>query len=245
MARQHHEHLKEGLTTVQQAVEVRKEISALYKQYRSLSEAACLAARITRNDFKSAVDAIHYLGGGWPSENSKGRMERLLDNFVGMYRVLDFIGRGHLVRDHLKNLGVTVSLDPDFAITNTELSHNECLMLQGKFNIEYYGIEKPKDTRQLVRGLVDACEMLQTDICGKADLIKDNLRPKAQKHLGVEDEEYDRLFTIVRFSGGGASKPKKVQDVKVKTAESVSNFNRALGVVDKVTTSPTHRPWMV
>lgn len=185
--------LKEGLAKVQAAVQVRQEITALYERYHLLAQAANHAASISAGDFKLAVDALHCLGGDQPSENSKGRMERLLDNFFGMYRVMDFIGRGQLVTDYLSKFGITVNLNPEFAIANIELSPVEVELLQREYNIGFYGIDNPKDLRELITGLVLACEMLQGAIHLKAHQIKDALEPTAQSKLGVADEEYDRI----------------------------------------------------
>jgi hypothetical protein len=227
-----HIKLKQGLASVKKAIEVRAQITELYKQYHSLSSAAGFSAGIKHFDFKRAVDALYYLGGGWPSPNSKGRMEALLDNFVGMYRILDFVGRGHLVQKHLANYGMTVTLDPKFAIENVELTVNDRIALNREYNVSAFGVENPKDLRDLVSQLIEACQMLQGDICKLADTIKDGYKPSAQKSLGVTDEEYDRLHEIVKFSQRGTSKSaEKVYAKKAKTAESISNYNNALGLV--------------
>lgn len=236
--------LKQGLDAVKAAIQTRQEITALYEQYRSLQAAANQTAQISNGDFKLAVDALHYLGGGWPSENSKGRMERLLDNFAGMYCVLDFIGKGSLVTEHLSRLGITVNLHKDFAIQNVALTPNEVAYLKREYNIGFYGLDNPKDLRELITGLVLAGEMLQGDICQKADQIKDHLKPAALSKLGVVDEEYDRIRDILRFSIGESARPKKAESVRADTAESVSNYNRALGLLSEVTNqvSSSRRP---
>lgn len=106
---------KQAVAKIKEAVSVRAQITELYKEYRALSNVACEAAILSHNNLKRAVDALYYFGGGWPTPDSKGRMEALLDNFVGMYRILHFIGEGHKVETHLKKYGVTVSLAPEFS----------------------------------------------------------------------------------------------------------------------------------
>jgi hypothetical protein len=230
-----HVKLKAALGTVKKAIDVRAQISEIYKQYDGLAKSATLSAEIPRSDFKRAVDAIHYLGGGWPSENTKGRMESLLDNFAGMYRVLDFIGRGDMVTNHLIAHGITIQMDPAMAIQDAPLAPNDVLLLNREYNLMAFGIYHPKTVRELVSQLVDAAEMLQTDICKLADMIKDDLRPNAQKELGVTDEEYDRLHDIVKFSAAGTVKGKdKAKEKKVEVADSVHNYNEALGLVPTV-----------
>jgi len=224
--------LKAGLASVKKAIEVRAQITELYDQYHALSQAAGFSAGIKHFDFKRAVDALYYLGGGWPSANSKGRMEALLDNFVGMYRVLDFIGEGHKVTEHLAQYGMVVSLDRRFAIDNVELSPNDRAFLEREYNMAAFGVENPTDLRDLVSQLVIACQMLQGDICKLADTIKDGYKPAAQESLGVTDEEYDRLHDIVKFSQGGTAKGQdKARAKKFQAHESISNFNQALGLV--------------
>jgi hypothetical protein len=230
-----HVKLKAALGTVKKAIDVRAQISEIYKQYDGLAKSAVLSAQIPRTDFKRAVDAIHYLGGGWPTPNTKGRMESLLDNFAGMYRVLEFIGRGDMITNYLAGHGMTITLDPAMAIQDGPLAPNDVLLLNREYNLMAFGIYHPKTVRELVSQLVDAAEMLQTDICKLADMIKDDLRPNAQRELGVTDEEYDRLHDIVKFSNAGTAKGKdKAKDKKVEVAESVHNYNEALGLVPTV-----------
>lgn len=228
-----HIKLKQGLTSVKQAIEVRKKITELYQKYHEFSGIAGTSAGIKHWDFKRSVDALYYLGGGWPSPNSKGRMEALLDNFIGMYRVLDFIGMGETVTKYLAEQGVTISLDPRFAIDDRELTPNEVMYLEktiGRDNME--GVDT---VSRLVLVCVSACEELQGDICRLADTIKDGYRPSAKKALGVTDEEYDRLHDIMKFSMGGTPKgDDKATKKKVEVAQSVSNFNQAMGVVAEI-----------
>jgi hypothetical protein len=224
--------IKSALASVKRAVEIRAEITELYKQYHCLSAAAMFSGGIAHWDFKRAVDAIHYFGGGWPSPGSKGRLEALLDNFVGVYRVLEFIGKAHMVETHLANLGVTIKLADAFKIDDAELEPNDIVYLTREYNLAAFGVENPKTLRELVTMLVDAADMIQTDICKKADMIKDGLRPSAKLELGIEDEEYDRLHDVVKFSMAGTDKAKaKAHDVRVTTAQSIHAFNEVMGSV--------------
>lgn len=222
--------LKQGLATVKEAIATRKKISELYLKYHEFSSIVGDAAGIKHWDFKRSVDALYYLGGGWPHQNSKGRMEALLDNFIGMYRVLDFIGQGNLVVKHLADQGVTVSLDPKFKIDDRELTPNEIAFLRKTAG--YANLDGVNTVSGLVGACVNACRGLQGDICKLADTIKDGLKPKAQEALGVTDAEYDRIHDIVKFSQGGTDKGKsKAHAKKVKTNESITNYHQAVGLV--------------
>lgn len=222
--------IKAGLASVRSAIAVRKKITELYAKYHEFSGLAEDAAGIKHFDFKRAVDALHYLGGGYPHPNSKGRMQALLDSFVGMYRILDFIGSGDLVVNHLKKQGVTCTLADEFRIDDRDLTANEITYLTGLMGAG--NVEGVATVRDLVTSLVYYCEGLQGDICKLADSIKDGHRPAAQEALGVTDEEYDRLHDIVKFTSGNTPKGEdKARTKKEKVALSFSNFNQALSFV--------------
>lgn len=220
---------QKAIETLREAVLVRKQITELYKKYREFTDMAVGAADLNHRDVKRAVDAMYYLGGGWPSENSKGRMEALLDNFVGMYRILEFTGSGHYVREHLALLGVTVTLDPQFAVTNKELTHNEIAFLK---NLKEDSFHEVKTVRDLVAAVLQECELLQGEICQLADTIKDELRPAAQKALNLEDPEYDRLHSLVAMSDDGTPRSdEKVINKKAGISQSMSAFNVGVSAI--------------
>lgn len=173
----------EAVTIIREAISVRAEITELYKQYRALTDTACFAAELKPSDVKRAVDALYYLGGGWPSENTKGRMEALLENFVGMYQVLDFIGHGELVRTHLAKFGITATIDPAFAIENRDLDTNEKSFLDRTYSSAYFGMNELHTMKDLVAAVVMECQELQSQICQLADRIKDELKPARSQSL--------------------------------------------------------------
>jgi len=209
--------IRVGLEKVQEAVDVRASISERYKTYAVLSKIVQSTAMVEHSDFKHAVDAIYYFGGGWPSEGSKGRMERMLDNFAGMYKVLTLIGKGHMVEGHLIKKGIRVSLDnpiPDVALTDQDIQllNEEFGMAQFKF--------KSRMLSDLVNDCVTEACILQRFICQNADKIKLQLKPAAKAELEVEDEEYDRIVFLTKFQ----DKPDRVIKKKKVITGSVDKF---------------------
>ena len=211
-----------GLEKVKEAVDTRAAITLRYKSYTQLSKMVQVTALIEHSDFKSAVDALYYLGGGWPTENSKGRMEKLLDNFAGMYRVLSFIDRGYLVEQHLEKKGIRVSLSNH--IQDVNLSEPDIKLLEEEYGMREFGFTKPKTLRDLVDQCVMEAQELQRFICQNADKIKYEYKPTAKASLGVEDEEYDRLFFLTKYSN---DKPETVVKKKKTINSSVDNFKSA------------------
>lgn len=231
-----HEKLAKAVTIIRTAVDVRRQITDLYAQYNALCGAVTLASAgeagngvVKRPDLKRAVDALYYLGGGWPSPTSKGRMEALLDNFVGMYRVLDFIGEGSKVTEHLRKLGVTVALDPEFKLRNFELTPNDRKALNAEYRLAVLLGDDPTDFYELVSFVVMACQDLQSEICGLADQIKDDLRPAAMRTAEIQDEEYNRLHKLVQLRVKDTARTEdRVRAVRGTIDSSISNFNLAV-----------------
>lgn len=214
------ETIRVGLDLVKEAVQVRAEITEQYARYAELSKIVQAVALVEHADFKSAVDALYYLGGGWPAENSKGRMEKALDSFAGMYKLLSLIGKGNLVQDHLSQKGIHIQLNNP--IQNAELSPADVQLLNKEFGMSAFGFE-PKTTAKLVSIAIDAAQDLQRSICAGADRIKLELKPEAKDTLQIEDEEFNRLFFIQKFN----QKPEKVLKKKQAISTSVTKFKEA------------------
>lgn len=228
------EQAEEAIDLISAAVKVRSEITEHYNQYKGLTAIAVFASGVSHHDIKKAVDALYYLGGGWPSANSKGRMEALLDGFAGMYRVLDFIGNGHLVEDHLKPYGISVSLLAEKAIPNKTFGANELKFLDAEYSSEYFNLTDITDTRSLVSAIVEECQALQGLICKKADSIKLDLRPNAKDVLGIEDVEYDRLVDFVKLQNKDDDRSKeKAVNKRTQISSSISSFNMGLMTIGK------------
>jgi len=212
------ETIRIGLEKVQEAVEVRREITERYEQYKNLSEIVQFSALVKHADFKHAVDALYYLGGGWPKENSPGRMEKMLDDVVGMYRVLSLIGEGYLVESHLATKGITITLQNP--IEDVPLSENEIQFLNKELDMSKFPFNRFEKLSDLVKACVKEAMGLQKFICTNADLIRDELKPAAIEALQVEKEEYDRIVFLTK----NAEAPSKAVKKKNKIDRSLGNF---------------------
>ena len=212
-----------GLDYVKAAVAVRAQITERYATYHVLSKIVQAVALVEHREFKGTVDALYYFGGGWPSENSPGRLEAALDDFAGIYKILSLIGHGDKVEDHLKNLGITVTLQNP--ILNAPLTKEDINLLIKEFGLGQFDFDHSMliTTADLVRECVYEAEHLQEFICQHADIIKDELKPAAKAALSIENEEYERLFYIEKF----ATNPDKVSTKKAKIETSVTKYRGA------------------
>lgn len=210
-----------GLEKIKAAVDTRAEITERYKTYGVLSKIVQATALVEHADFKNSVDALYYLGGGWPSETSKGRMEKALDNFAGMYKILSLIGRGELVEQHLEKKGISVVLKE--SIKDVALSPVDIRLLNDEFEMSQFAF-KATTLSALVAACVAEAKELQSFICEHADLIKLDFKPSAKNALQVEDEEYDRLVFMTKFK----DKPERVVKKKNVIEGSISKFRNVV-----------------
>lgn len=212
------------IENIKEAVKVRKIINGFYAKYRALSKIAQVTALIDHHDFKRAVDAVYYLGGGWPSANSRGRMEAAIENMVGMYKVLTLAGKGYMVEKHFAKFGVKIELTEK--IQDTDLSAADIALLRREYELSSFEIDDKQASKlsTLVSALIEEAYHLQRDICQHADIIKHSLKPAAKNALGIMDEEYDRLFIQAKFNESG--KPDKAQSKRAETSNSITSYNK-------------------
>jgi hypothetical protein len=217
--------IEAAIQQLHEAVDTRVTISEHYRHYKSLSSIACLVIESSHNDIKRAVDALYYFGGGWPTENSKGRMESLLDNFAGMFKVMEFAGFGDMVTEHLAKQGISVTINEKFE--DAELTENDYKYLTNEMKSDIFNVRDFKTRSDLVSGIIMELQDTQGIICKLADKIKLELKPSISSKLGIEDQEYDRLFDITRIVKVGSPKAKiKITDKKSKVETSISGFNK-------------------
>lgn len=211
-----------GIKTLKAAVDVRVGITKKYSKYTIIANQVFLEAGIAKHDFKRAVDAFYY-NGGWPHPNSKGRLEAFLDNFAGVVKVLDFVGRIDKVEQLLAPHGITIKLKKADKIKDGKL----------KMSVPDVFDKKPLTIKELVTQAISLCEELQGEICEDADHIKYELKPVAQKELGVADQEYDRIMGAMRIKATGETGMNKIQSKKKVVADSVKNFGIAMDLAAK------------
>lgn len=185
-----------ALQAINQAVDIRKEISALYSHYSLVSKAIKGIMGIEPRIFKKAVDATYYFGGGWPNPESPGRLESFLDSFTEMYKFLDFIGEGKLVEEHLAENGITVKLKAGVKHRDRKLTTQERGAVQAILKLKKVNIGTFETLREFATACHNYASSLQGDICGLADQVNFGLKPAAMEHLKLAPPEYNRLFAV-------------------------------------------------
>ena len=221
----------EAITQLKRAAEIRKQITALYKEYHAYTRLVQKVSngKLTHFDMKRAVDAIHYFGGGWPYPNSKGRMEALLDAFAGMYKILDFIGHGSMVRRHLSKLGVKVELTKSGQHANVPIESGHAQFLATKFKLK-----KPATLSELVEQVIEHCDGLQGTICQLSDQISEGIRPSVKEELAIDDPEYRRLEDVMRLKMGTEKAEQRIPSRIKKVEESIDGFTTASKEIKKI-----------
>lgn len=66
---------------------------------------------------------------------------------------------------------------------------------------------------------------LQRQICQDADVIRDELKPKARDLLVLEKQEFDRVYDIVKVAETGKKQPsERITSMKTTISTSMVNF---------------------
>lgn len=223
--------LQSGITHLKEATKIRQRISAIYRRYRSLSKVVqnLSKGKIKHFDVKRAVDAVHYFGGGWPHPKSKGRMEAMLDSFAGMYKVLHATGRGDMVKDYLRKKGITVNLTKVGQLRDLNIDADQMEYISKK-----YGLPKATTLFELMNKVINECDHMQGKICGLADIVRDDLKPKIEEELDVDSPEYKRLMDVMKLKMGTERAEARINPKVKKVHSSFSNYHFASEAVKKV-----------
>lgn len=223
--------IESGIAHLKEATKLRQKISAIYKRYGKLSKVvqSLSKGKIKHWDVKRAVDAVHYFGGGWPYPNSKGRMESMLDAFAGMFKVLHASGRGDMVKEYLRKKGITINLTKVGQLRDLNIDAD-----QMKFISKKYGLPKASTLFELMEKVITECDGMQGKICGLADIVRDDLKPKIEKELDVDAPELTRLMDVMKLKLGTEKAEGKINPKIKKVHSSFSNYHFASEAVKKV-----------
>lgn len=196
--------VQKGVELLEEAADIRLRITDMYGEYRELTKLMITFAgeSVKHKDIKSAVDAIHYFGGvGYPHPNSPGRMEALLDKFVGMYRVLHFVGKGEMVVDHLAKHGMSLKVDEKQFLKDAKLGRDQIALLHK--TCQELKVSVPftiNTTSELFRFGLDLLNGMQSNICNASNRIRKEIRPRITREVGLEREEIKRGVTAAKLA---------------------------------------------
>ena len=160
--------------------------------------------------FKVVNDWIYYLGGGWPKDDSKGRMEQALDHFATAYIFLTVVGRGKMVEDHLRKYGISIRLDGDMIdaqIFNLTKSQKE--NIKKFWEKTFQNEQMPKNSVELLKKLIDKGQTTQREICQLADKVKIDLAKQVEYQCDVKKSNFMQCVTLQKLN-----KPKKEKRFK-------------------------------
>lgn len=223
--------IESGIAHLKEATKLRQKISAIYKRYGKLSKVVqnLSKGKIRHWDVKRAVDAVHYFGGGWPHPKSKGRMEAMLDAFAGMYKVLHASGRGNMVVEYLRKKGITVKLTKVGQLRDLDITSDQMEYISKK-----YGLPSATTLFELMNKVINECDHMQGKICGLADIVRDDLKPKIEKELDVDSPEYKRLMDVMKLKMGTDKADARINPKIKKVHSSFSNYHFASEAVKNV-----------
>lgn len=160
-------HLKDSIKIKIESDKKWKEFNVLKKYFDSIFP-------LYKGNFKAISDWIYYLGGGWPKENSKGRMEEALDKFSTAYIFLTLIDKQNIADNYLNKYGIKVSIESkNLEKIKFDLTKKTISKFQNTWkNIFNDNKTFPSNSIDLIKLLIVKSQELQKDICDLADMIK-------------------------------------------------------------------------
>jgi hypothetical protein len=207
---------------INKAAEIRNEISNHYKEYKNVTDLITFASGISHNDFKKSVDAIHYLGGRFPSPNSKGRLESLLDDLVGIVKVLKFIDMDSCINEHLSQYGISISIKPEHEIKDFKLSNDDIKYIKSVC----HKFSDCKTLKELFISAFSECDNIQTTICTKADTIKLDIKQTVMTNTHIESHEFSRLIDFTKKVK--LDKEHKADETHINNVKSMNEYGKII-----------------
>jgi hypothetical protein len=199
---------------VAKAVKIREEIDVHYGHYHGLTKIALTLVKMKPHDFKRAVDAIYYLGG---AGDYPDRLAAFLDNFGKLYKLLTFLGHANEIDDYLmRNFGIKVSITAREKLKVAKLTHEERVLINTQFRPKTHGLdmEALETNLDVVRACFNGCLTLQGSICGLADKVKDDIKPKIEDALLIQPPEFQRFFGIAKAKIGKKTEERQARKKK-------------------------------
>ncbi|AVH84999.1 hypothetical protein RsoM2USA_70 [Ralstonia phage RsoM2USA] len=208
---------------INRAVSIRLEITDHYHEYEELKRLFAWLFNDDKKHLKTIVDGLYYLGGGWPTENTQGRLESMLDSFVKCYKYYHLIGKSDIINKYLEPHGIEISLTR--TVDSSDIDDTDAKYLMKEHSI-FATFKNTENRRDVMMEIVERCMELQGQICEKADIIKLDIKKKMKSNFGLDAPEFGRLVDIEKLKR--VRKPEKVRSKIENIHTSQDSFNSLL-----------------
>lgn len=206
--------------------------------YSWIERNLCFCFGIDKPDmkyFKNAYDFKKYLGGGWPSKNSKGRMEEHLDVLGHVFRIfchtdgVDNIINKYLLQKY--GLQLTVVDQQKAFFKQHDFSQKEKDAIRKSCEKHLIDTSSFNDVNNVVllNTMVNLAIEIQNDICQHADIIKIELAGEAKNDCKIYKRNF--LETVKLGVKQKVAKPKMFDKMLSNTqTEKIDNLITAVSI---------------
>lgn len=214
------------------SVKIKIKSDEKWKDFNNLKTCFDKTFPIYKGNFKVISDWIYYLGGGWPRETSKGRMEEALDKFATAYIFLTLINRQNIANNYLNRFGISINLN-NKNIEKIKFDLNEKNISKFKSSWKkVFGVKKsvPKNSIDLVNDLVNKAQELQRDICNLADKIKIDIVEDVKEDCELSKRNFLQCVSLGKINTKEKEKlfkKKKTEIIK----EKINEFHEAIKTI--------------
>lgn len=223
---------------VDEASDIRIDINKKWKIIHGLKDIYGLFFKVDKSDikyFKNAYDFIKYLGGGWPSKNSKGRMEEHLDALGHVFRMFSLTkGHDNIINKYLREkygLELTVIDKQKALFHDYDFSQKEKDGIKKLCEKHLIDVSKLDVTSRvtLLNTMLSLGVEIQNDICKHADIIKLNLAHEAKSECKIYKRNF--LETVKLGVKRKTAKAKSFEKLLANTqTEKIDNLITAVAI---------------
>ena len=215
-------HLKDSIKIKIESDKKWKEFNVLKKYFDSMFP-------LYKGNFKAISDWIYYLGGGWPKESSKGRMEEALDKFSTAYIFLTLINKQNIADNYLKKYGIKVSIESkNLKKIKFDLPEKTISKFQNTWKNTFDDNKTfPSNSIDLIKLLINKSQELQKDICNLADMIKIDIADEVKEDCDLSKRNFLQCVSLGKLNI--KEKQKRFQKKKKEVIkERVSELHEAI-----------------
>lgn len=172
--------------------------------------------------FKFLKDMMYYQG-GYPNETSPPRLDVVIDRFAIAYRYFKFLGIEKSIDSYLQQYSMKIVID-EISDSDIKFDNKSADLFEFVFN----DLALPKTKKELLKLLLDEGQILQKDICEKADIIKLNHAEEVKEACKIEKADYVRAVNI----NYKRNKEKPIEKTLEKIDDRITSMEKAYSIFE-------------
>jgi hypothetical protein len=160
-----------------------------------------------------------YYKGGYPKENSKAKLSKLLDDVGGAYKFFKFIGKEEEINSYLFSkfgINITDVTDSDIILTSEIRKFDKfCKIWKNTFDEDF---DKNISKKDILLKFIDYGQKIQSTICTISDSIKIDSANKVETECEVKKKTFIPIVNL---------KSKYISSGDMKIVDTIDEINKS------------------